>query len=89
MVQRASSLSLRSNHQQARTERIGGSILDWVNDPDKNDISVEVFLTRTFHTVRRLALIAGAIQVTLRFLKGAHSIGARIAIVADVEAIDG
>ena len=45
MVQRASSLSLRSNHQQARTERIGGSILDWVNDPDKNDISVEVFLT--------------------------------------------
>src|SRR5438034_449418 len=45
MVQRASSLSLRTKHQQATTERIGGSILDWVNDPDKNDISVEVFLT--------------------------------------------
>jgi hypothetical protein len=30
-----------------------------------------------------------AIQVTLRFLKDAHSIGTRLAIVADVEAIDG
>jgi hypothetical protein len=36
-----------------------------------------------------MALIGSAIQETLRFLKGAHSIGARVAIVADVEAIDG